>query len=136
MKQSSLPIAELALVRSMGRLLLFVLSLSLIVSRAAAGSEPTTVEGVFVDDHTNQGIAGARVELYQRRWRFSFEREEDLLTDTQTDAQGRFRFVGTWRGQFRLRCYSPDYRKVGTQVVRSADAHGLQIEAQLVNAKR
>jgi hypothetical protein len=120
----------------MGRLLLLILSLSLFVSRTLASSGSTTIEGVFVDDHTSRGIAGARVELYQRRWRFSFEREEDLLTDTQTDAQGHFRFVGTWRGQFRLRCYSPDCRKVGTQVVRGAAARGLQIEAQLANAKR
>ena len=120
----------------MARLLLIILSLSLVAGRAAGSSEPTTIEGMFVDDHSSRGIAGARVELYQRRWRFSFEREEDLLTDTQTDAQGHFRFVGTWRGQFRLRCYSPDCRKVGTQVVRGAAARGLQIEAQLANAKR
>jgi len=120
----------------MGRLLLSILSLSLVVSRAVASSEPTTIEGVFVDNHTNRGIARARVELYQRRWRFSFEREEDLLTDMQTDAQGHFRFVGTWRGQFRLRCYSPDCRKMGTQVVSGAVAHGLRIEAQSANAKR
>ena len=120
----------------MARLLVFILSLSLIVSRALANSEPTTIDGVFVDDHTSRGIAGARVELYQRRWRFSFEPEEDLLTDTQTDAQGHFRFARTWRGQFRLRCYSPDCRKVGTQVVRGAAGHDLQIEAQLANVKR
>ena len=131
-----MPSADSSFAGAMGRLLLFILSLSLLVSRTLAGSESTTIEGVFVDDHTSRGIAGARVELYQRRWRFSFEREEDLLTDTQTDAHGHFRFAGTWRGQFRLRCYSPDCRKVGTQVVRGAAAHDLQIEAQLANAKR
>jgi hypothetical protein len=120
----------------MARLLLIILSLWSVAGRVVAGSEPTTIEGVFVDDHTNQGVAGARVELYQRRWRFSFEREEDLLTDTQTDAQGHFRFVGTWHGQFRLRCYSPNCRKVGTQVVCGAAAHGLQIEARSADAKQ
>jgi len=123
-------------VTSMARLLFIILSLSSVAARTLAGSEPTTIEGVFVDDHTNQGVARARVELYQRRWRFSFEREDDLLTDTQTDAQGHFRFVGIWRGQFRIRCYSPDYRKVGTEVVGGTAAHGLQIEARSADVKR
>ena len=120
----------------MARLLFIILSLSSVAGRVAAGSEPTAIEGAFVDDHTNQGVARARVELYQRRWRFSFEREDDLLTETQTDAQGHFRFVGTWRGQFRLRCYSPDCRKVGTQVVCGTAAHGLRIEARSADVKR
>jgi len=132
---SSGGVAYLFLVRSMGRLLFVILSLSLLQNRMVAAFEPITIEGVFVDNQTGRGMAAARIELNQRHWRFSLEPEEIFLAAATTDSQGHFRFVGPWRGSFRLRCYSYDCRKMGTQRICGA-ARDLRIEAKSMNATR
>ena len=119
----------------MGRVLLIVLSLSLLASRTLATSEPITIEGLVVDKHTGRGIGAARVELRERHWGMLLEPVEEFLAATKTNGQGHFLFVGPWSGPFRLRCYSQDFRKMGTQRVRGA-ARDLRIEAQSMNATR
>ena len=97
-------------------------------------SSPTTIEGVFADAQTGRGIAGARVELKQLHWGFSFEPYETQVATATTDAGGHFRFVGPWRGAFRLWCYSRDYRKMGIQVTRGP-ANDIQIQSQALTKR-
>jgi len=92
-------------------------------------SSPTTIEGVFADAQTGRGIAGARIELKQLRWGFSFEPYETQIAIATTDGGGYFRFVGPWRGAFRLWCYSRDYRKMGTKVIRGT-RHDIWVKSQ------
>jgi hypothetical protein len=115
--------------------MLVVLSLSLFANRTLAASEPIAIEGLFVDKHTGRGIGAARVELSQRHWGMLMEPAETFLAATQTNGQGHFLFVGPWSGPFRLRCYSEDFRKMGTKQVRGA-ARDLRIEARSMNATR
>ena len=117
----------------MRRLLLVVVSFTVLASGAVAASEPITIEGFFVDKHTGRGIGAARVELNERRWGILFEPAETFLAATQTDGQGHFRFVGPWSGRFRLRCYSQDFRQMGTRPV-SGGARDLRIEARSMAA--
>ena len=119
----------------MGRVLLVALSLSLFANRTLAASELIAIEGLFVDKHTGRGIGAARVELKQRHWGMLLEPAETFLAATKTNGQGHFLFVGPWSGPFRLRCYSEDFRKVGTTLVRGA-ARDLRIETQSMNATR
>src|SRR5262249_7024267 len=109
--------------------------LLVLAGRAVATSEPATIEGLFVDKHTGRGIGAARVELRERHWGILFEPAETFLAATQTDGQGHFRFVGPWRGRFRLWCYSQDFRKMGTRVV-SGGTRDLRIEARSITATR
>ena len=117
----------------MGRLLLVVLSLSLFANCTLVASEPIAIEGLFVDKHTGRGIGAARVELKQRHWGILLEPPETFLAATQTN--GHFLFVWPWSGRFRLRCYSQDFRKMGTKLVGGA-ARDLRIEAHSVTATR
>jgi len=119
----------------MGRLLLVVLSLSLFANCPLVASEPIAIEGLFVDKHTGRGIGAARVELKQRHWGMLLEPAETFLAATQTNRQGHFLFVGPWSGPFRLRCYSQDFRKMGTKLVGGA-VRDLRIEAHSMTATR
>ena len=86
-----------------------------------AARPPITIEGVFIDPATGRGIPNARVELRQRHWGFPLEPVETPLANTKTDKTGHFRFVGAWRGRFRLWCSSDDHRKLGILEVRDAE---------------
>jgi hypothetical protein len=86
-----------------------------------AARPPITIEGVFVDPATGRGIPNARVELRQRHWGFPLEPVETPLANTRTDKTGHFRFIGAWRGRFRLWCSSDDPRRLGIREVRDAE---------------
>jgi hypothetical protein len=92
----------------------------LLAASARAARLPITIDGVFIDAATGHTIPHARVELRQRHWGFPLEPAETPLATTTTNTKGYFRFIGPWRGRFRLWCTSSSRRRMGTQEVRDA----------------
>jgi hypothetical protein len=113
-------VAQLRLVRSMRPLAIAIVAI-LAATEMQAARPPITIEGVFVDAATGRGIPNARVELRQRHWGFPLEPVETPLANAKTDKTEHFRFVGAWRGRFRLWCFSGHDAKMGIREVRGSE---------------